>query len=75
MRLALTTPIVNKPEVAILGLGRGALKPVVRDGKVEVRLMTPLGLSHDHRVIDGEAAARFIVDLVAAMENFEGGNG
>ena len=65
------TPIVNKPEVAILGLGRGALKPVVRDGKVEVRMMTPLGLSYDHRVIDGGAAARFIVDLVAAMENFK----
>jgi pyruvate dehydrogenase E2 component (dihydrolipoamide acetyltransferase) len=63
-------PIVNKPEVAILGLGRGALKPVVRDGKVEVRMMTPLGLSYDHRVIDGGAAARFIVDLVKAMENF-----
>ena len=63
------TPIVNKPEVAILGLGRGALKPVVRDGKVEVRMMTPLGLSYDHRVIDGGAAARFIVDLVKAMEN------
>jgi pyruvate dehydrogenase E2 component (dihydrolipoamide acetyltransferase) len=65
------TPIVNKPEVAILGLGRGALKPVVRDGKVEVRMMTPLGLSYDHRVIDGGAAARFIVDLVKAMENFK----
>jgi pyruvate dehydrogenase E2 component (dihydrolipoamide acetyltransferase) len=65
------TPIVNKPEVAILGLGRGALKPVVRDGKVEVRMMTPLGLSYDHRVIDGGAAARFIVDLVAAFQDFK----
>ena len=65
------TPIVNKPEVAILGLGRGALKPVVREGKVEVRMLTPLGLSYDHRVIDGGAAARFIVDLVKAMENFK----
>jgi pyruvate dehydrogenase E2 component (dihydrolipoamide acetyltransferase) len=64
------TPIINKPEVAILGLGRGAMKPVVRDGKVEVRMMTPLGLSYDHRVIDGGAAARFMVDLVKAMENF-----
>ena len=64
------TPIINKPEVAILGLGRGALKPVVRDGKVEVRMMTPLGLSYDHRVIDGGAAARFIVDLVKVMEDF-----
>jgi pyruvate dehydrogenase E2 component (dihydrolipoamide acetyltransferase) len=64
------TPIVNKPQVAILGLGRGAMKPVVRDGKVEVRMMTPLGLSYDHRVIDGGEAARFITDLVKAMENF-----
>lgn len=65
------TPIVNKPEVAILGLGRGALKPVVREGKVEVRMMTPLGLSYDHRVIDGGGAARFIVDLVAALQDFK----
>jgi pyruvate dehydrogenase E2 component (dihydrolipoamide acetyltransferase) len=64
------TPIINKPEVAILGLGRGAMKPVARDGKVEVRMMTPLGLSYDHRVIDGGAAARFMVDLVKAMEDF-----
>lgn len=64
------TPIINKPEVAILGLGRGALKPVVRDGKVDIRMMTPLGLSYDHRVIDGGAAARFMVDLVKALENF-----
>ena len=64
------TPIVNKPEVAILGMGRGALKPVVRAGKVEPRLMLPLALSYDHRVIDGGSAARFIVDLVAALENF-----
>jgi len=64
------TPIVNKPQVAILGLGRGAMKPVVHDGKVEARLMTPLALSYDHRVIDGGEAARFIVDLVKALENF-----
>ena len=64
------TPIVNKPEVAILGLGRGALKPVVRADKIEPRLMLPLALSYDHRVIDGGAAARFIVDLVRAFENF-----
>jgi pyruvate dehydrogenase E2 component (dihydrolipoamide acetyltransferase) len=64
------TPIINKPEVAILGIGRGAMKPVARDGKVEVRLLTPLGLSYDHRVIDGGTAARFSVDLVKALENF-----
>jgi pyruvate dehydrogenase E2 component (dihydrolipoamide acetyltransferase) len=65
------TPIVNKPQVAILGLGRGAMKAVVRDGKIEPRLMLPLGLSYDHRVIDGAAAARFIVELVQAFENFK----
>jgi pyruvate dehydrogenase E2 component (dihydrolipoamide acetyltransferase) len=64
------TPIVNKPEVAILGLGRGALKPVVRDGRIEPRLMLPLALSYDHRVIDGGSAARFITALVQGFENF-----
>ena len=53
------TPIVNKPEVAILGLGRGAVKAIVRNDKIEPRLMLPLALSYDHRVIDGAAAARF----------------
>jgi pyruvate dehydrogenase E2 component (dihydrolipoamide acetyltransferase) len=64
------TPIVNLPEVAILGLGRGALKPVVRDGKIEARVLTPIALSYDHRVIDGGSAARFAVDLAKAFENF-----
>jgi|CZKM01.1.fsa_nt_gi pyruvate dehydrogenase E2 component (dihydrolipoamide acetyltransferase) len=65
------TPIVNKPQVAILGLGRGAMKAVVRDGKIEPRMMLPMGLSYDHRVIDGAAAARFTVDLVQGFENFK----
>jgi pyruvate dehydrogenase E2 component (dihydrolipoamide acetyltransferase) len=64
------TPIVNKPEVAILGLGRGAQKAIVRNGKVEIRTMLPIALSYDHRVIDGGTAARFVVDLVKAFENF-----
>jgi pyruvate dehydrogenase E2 component (dihydrolipoamide acetyltransferase) len=64
------TPIVNKPEVAILGLGRGAAKAVVRQGRIEPRLMLPLGLSYDHRVIDGADAARFTVDLVQGFEHF-----
>jgi pyruvate dehydrogenase E2 component (dihydrolipoamide acetyltransferase) len=64
------TPVINLPEVAILGLGRGALKPVVRDGKIEVRMLTPMALSYDHRVIDGGTAARFAVDLVKAFESF-----
>lgn len=65
------TPIINKPEVAILGVGRGVMRPVVmRDGKIEPRQMTPLGLSYDHRLIDGGSAARFIVDLVNAIQTF-----
>jgi pyruvate dehydrogenase E2 component (dihydrolipoamide acetyltransferase) len=64
------TPIINLPEVAILGLGRGTLKPVVRDGKIEARLMTPMALSYDHRVVDGGSAARFTVDLLKTFENF-----
>ena len=62
------TPIVNKPEVAILGLGRSADQAVVRDGKVAIRPIMPVALSYDHRVIDGGSAARFIVDLVKAFE-------
>jgi pyruvate dehydrogenase E2 component (dihydrolipoamide acetyltransferase) len=65
------TPIINRPEVAILGMGRGALKPAVRDGKIEARLLLPLALSYDHRVIDGGAAVRFILDIVAGFENFD----
>lgn len=65
------TPIINKPEVAILGLGRGALKPRVREGRIEPRLLLPLALSYDHRVIDGGSAARFMVDLVQALQEFK----
>ncbi len=64
------TPIVNKPEVAILGIGRGAMKPVVRENRIEPRLLMPIGLSYDHRVIDGGSAARFVVDLVKEFEQF-----
>ncbi len=64
------TPLIKKPDVAILGVGKGARQPVVRDGKVEVRMVLPLALSYDHRVIDGADAARFVVDLVKAIEQF-----
>jgi pyruvate dehydrogenase E2 component (dihydrolipoamide acetyltransferase) len=64
------TPIINRPEVAILGLGRSVLKPIVRDGKIEARLMMPIAVAYDHRVIDGGAAARFTVDLVNALQSF-----
>jgi pyruvate dehydrogenase E2 component (dihydrolipoamide acetyltransferase) len=57
------SPIINYPEVAILGLARSSLQPVMRDGKIEPRLMLPLCLSYDHRVIDGADAARFTTRL------------
>jgi len=63
------TPIVNWPEVAILGLSRGRLEPVVRDGAIVPRLLLPLSLSYDHRVIDGAAAARFTRRLAELLEN------
>jgi pyruvate dehydrogenase E2 component (dihydrolipoamide acetyltransferase) len=61
------TPIVNAPEVAILGVVRSAMKPVW-DGQAFVpRLMLPLSLSYDHRVIDGAAAARFVTHLAGVL--------
>jgi pyruvate dehydrogenase E2 component (dihydrolipoamide acetyltransferase) len=65
------TPIVNKPEVAILGIGRGVVRPVVVGKAVQQRTMLPLSLSYDHRIIDGADAARFMVDLVQEFENFK----
>jgi pyruvate dehydrogenase E2 component (dihydrolipoamide acetyltransferase) len=53
------TPIVNAPEVAILGVSRSAIQPVYKDGQFVPRLILPLSLSYDHRVIDGAQAARF----------------
>jgi pyruvate dehydrogenase E2 component (dihydrolipoamide acetyltransferase) len=61
------TPIVNAPEVAILGVTRSAMKPVWDGGQFEPRLMLPLSLSYDHRVIDGAAAARFVAALVGVL--------
>ena len=57
------TPIVNYPEVAILGLSRSSLQPVVKDGQIVPRLMMPLSLTYDHRVIDGADGCRFTVRL------------
>jgi len=63
------TPIINAPEVAILGVSRGAMRPVW-DGKAFVpRLMLPLSLSYDHRVIDGATAARFSAYLVSVLSD------
>ena len=58
------TPIVNYPEVAILGMSRSSLQPVVKDGQIVPRLMLPLSLTYDHRVIDGADGARFTTRLV-----------
>jgi pyruvate dehydrogenase E2 component (dihydrolipoamide acetyltransferase) len=64
------TPIVNAPEVAILGVSKGMTKPVW-DGKAFApRLMLPLSLSYDHRVIDGAAAARFTAYLTQVLADF-----
>lgn len=57
------TPIVNYPEVAILGLSKSAMQPVVKDGQIVARLMMPLSLTYDHRVIDGADGCRFAVRL------------
>jgi pyruvate dehydrogenase E2 component (dihydrolipoyllysine-residue acetyltransferase) len=61
------TPIINAPEVAILGVSRSAMKPVYRDGAFVPRLMLPLSLSYDHRVIDGATAARFTTFLARTL--------
>lgn len=63
------TPIVNWPEVAILGVGRAAKQPVWRDEQFEPRTIMPLSLSYDHRLIDGADAARFLRWIAEALEN------
>jgi pyruvate dehydrogenase E2 component (dihydrolipoamide acetyltransferase) len=63
------TPIVNAPEVGIVGATRSAMKPVWNGQEFAPRLMLPLSLSYDHRVIDGAAAARFMVHLVGVLSD------
>jgi pyruvate dehydrogenase E2 component (dihydrolipoamide acetyltransferase) len=63
------TPIVNWPEVAILGLSRSRTEPVFQNGQFIPRLMVPLSLSYDHRVIDGAAGARFARRVASLLEN------
>lgn len=62
------TPIVNSPEVAILGVSRAEMQPKYIDGEFQARLMMPLVLSYDHRVIDGAAAARFLRWVCEVLE-------
>lgn len=63
------TPIINAPEVAILGVSRSTMKPVWKDGTFVPRLMMPISLSYDHRVIDGAKGARFISHLNAVLSD------
>jgi pyruvate dehydrogenase E2 component (dihydrolipoamide acetyltransferase) len=63
------TPIVNWPEVAILGVARGGMEPRWIDGEFQPRMMMPLSLSYDHRVIDGADGARFLRFICDALEN------
>jgi pyruvate dehydrogenase E2 component (dihydrolipoamide acetyltransferase) len=62
------SPIVNLPEVAILGISRASVQPVFIDGGFQPRLMLPLSLSYDHRVIDGADAVRFLRWVIEALE-------
>lgn len=64
-----STPIINWPEVAILLIGRSRKLPVVVDDRIEPRLMMPLSLSYDHRVIDGALAARFLKEVIGYLES------
>ena len=66
------TPIINAPEVAILGVSRSQQRPVWKDGAFVPRLMLPLSLSYDHRVIDGAEAVRFVVALAEALAQPQG---
>jgi pyruvate dehydrogenase E2 component (dihydrolipoamide acetyltransferase) len=60
---------VNLPEVAILGVGRAVQEPVLVDGFFQPRLMLPLSLSFDHRIIDGADGARFLRWIIEAIQN------
>jgi len=66
---AYSTPIINWPEVAILLLGRSRRMPVVHDDRIEPRLMMPLSLSYDHRMVDGAMAARFLNEVIGYLES------
>jgi pyruvate dehydrogenase E2 component (dihydrolipoamide acetyltransferase) len=63
------TPLINQPEVAILGVSRGTIEPVWQDNQFVPRQMLPLSLSYDHRVIDGADAVRFLRFIVEALEH------
>lgn len=64
-----STPIINVPETAILLVGRSRKLPVVVNDTIQIRLMMPLSLSYDHRLIDGAAAARFLNDVISYLQS------
>ena len=64
---AYCTPIINVPEVAILLVGRSRKLPVVIDDEIQIRIMMPLSLSYDHRVVDGATAARFLNEVIGYL--------
>jgi pyruvate dehydrogenase E2 component (dihydrolipoamide acetyltransferase) len=66
------TPIINAPEVAILGVSRASHRPVYENGAFVPKLMLPLSLSYDHRVIDGADAVRFTSFLARALADVQG---
>lgn len=66
------TPIINAPQIAILGLSRVSEKAVVRDEKIEIALMTTLTLVFDHRAVDGYPAAQFLQDVQARLTTCDG---
>ena len=65
------TPIVNMPEVAILGVSKSSQKPVYKDGNFVPRLMLPLSLSLDHRVVDGALGAKFLTAICANLTDLK----
>ncbi|MBN2216790.1 MAG: 2-oxo acid dehydrogenase subunit E2 [Pirellulales bacterium] len=64
-----STPIINHPEAALLLLGRSRRMPVARDDRIETRLMLPLSLSYDHRLVDGATAGRFLNQVIDLLES------
>lgn len=65
------TPIINPPEVGILGVGRARMTPVYRDGQFVPRMVLPLCLAYDHRLVDGADGVRFINEIVKVLEDFQ----
>jgi pyruvate dehydrogenase E2 component (dihydrolipoamide acetyltransferase) len=64
-----STPIINHPEVAVLLLGRSRWLPAIREEQIQPRLMMPLSLSYDHRLVDGAAAARFLNEVIDYLQS------